>query len=135
MKFLLPLTLCVLTLLSCSTSRRVSGLSGDWSVTTLAGKTVPAGDNAPFIGFDAHEGRIYGFTGCNRITGTLDAKSFVKGKADFSRLGMTRRYCNDDPYERPFVDALSRVTTSEVTASEILLKDSIGNTLITLQKK
>lgn len=133
---LLILPLLTLALASCSGTRDLAKtLSGDWRVTRLDGQAVPAEDNAPFLGFDVKGHRLYGFTGCNRLTGTLDAKAFVRGKADFSRLGMTRMLCHDDKYEIPFTQALTKATTSVVGQDEIQLKDSTGRTVIVLQKK
>ncbi len=133
---LLILPLLTLALASCSGTRDLAKtLSGDWRVTQLDGQAVPAEDDAPFLGFDVKGHRIYGFTGCNRLTGTLDAKAFVGGKADFSGLGMTRMLCQDDKYEIPFTEALGRAVRSEVSTDQITLKDSTGRTVIVLQKK
>lgn len=120
---------------SCTSTKSVYQLGGEWTLTSLNGQTLPSADNVPFLGFDTNEGRVYGFTGCNRLTGTLHAKDFVKGKADFGQLGMTRMLCHDDKYEQPFTEALSRVTTSEINGKQMLLKDKDGNTLLILNKK
>lgn len=120
---------------SCVSNRSVYQLNGEWTLTELNGKTVPAADNAPFLGFDTNKGLVYGFTGCNRLTGTLHAKDFMKGKAGFGQLGMTRMLCHDDKYEQPFAEALNKVTASEINGKQMLLKDSDGNTLLILNKK
>lgn len=50
-------------------------------------------------------------------------------------MGMTRMLCPDDTYESRFMDALSKVKSSEVKDNEMLLKDANGNVIITLKKK
>lgn len=129
---LISATLC---LSACTSTRSVYQLNGEWNVSTLNGQAIPAADNAPFLGFDTNDSRVYGFTGCNRLTGTLDAKAFMKGKADFGQLGMTRMLCQDDKYERPFTEALGKVSTSEIEGNRMTLKDKDGNPLLILTKK
>ena len=131
--YLIPATLLMVA--SCATNKSVYQLSGDWNVVNLNGQAISPAENTPFVGFDTNEGRIYGFTGCNRITGTLDAKQFMKGKVDFSQLGSTRMLCQDDKYETDFLEALSKAVESEVKEKEILLKDKDGKIVVTLQKK
>ncbi len=131
--YLIPATLLMVA--SCATNKSVYQLSGDWNVVNLNGQAISPAENTPFVGFDTNEGRIYGFTGCNRITGTLDAKQFMKGKVDFSQLGSTRMLCHDDKYETAFLEALSKAVESEVKEKEILLKDKDGKVVVTLQKK
>lgn len=122
-------------LLSCASQKQTLAFSGEWSVTSLNGQSIAPADDGPMLGFDTKQGLLYGFTGCNRLTGTFDAKSFSQGKADFSQLGMTRMLCQDAKYERPLVDALAKATASEISENEIKLKDKDGNVLLILTKK
>lgn len=121
---------------SCATQKSAYQVSGEWNVTGLNGKQItPEADKTPFLGFDLNEGRVYGFTGCNRLTGAFNAAEFTKGTADFTKLGCTRMLCHDDKYETEFLSALSKVTASEVEGDKILLKDKDGKVLVTLEKK
>lgn len=120
---------------ACASTKSAYTVGGEWNVTNLNGKTITPSDETPFLGFDQAKGTIYGFSGCNRLTGTIDLQKFANGKPDFSHMGMTRMMCPDDTYEREFMSALDKVKTSEVKDGEILLKDAKGNVLITLKKR
>lgn len=133
LKFLAPalLGLC----LSCSSNRTVENLEGKWNVTDLEGMKITPSERTPYLGFNTAQSQIYGYTGCNRLTGALDAKSFVKGKTNFSRLASTRMLCPDSPYEAPFFKALGRVGKVRIDNHIMCLTDSAGHTLITLTKE
>lgn len=136
MKSSRTLILCTALLFtSCIAQKSVYQLSGEWRVSSLGGSSVSESEDAPFIGFDTNQSLIYGFTGCNRITGTIDASALVNGKADFSQIGMTRMLCQDSKYERPLMDALQKATSSEITDNTMTLKDKDGKTLLTLTKQ
>ena len=66
---------------SCSTTRNTATLSdieGEWDITEVKGTkpSVNEGGQQPFIGFDTQNGRVYGYSGCNRIMSSFnrDAK-------------------------------------------------------------
>lgn len=120
---------------ACTSTKSVYTLGGEWQVVNLQGTTITPTESTPFLGFDVNNGSLYGFTGCNRLTGTLDAGQFMKGKPDFSHLGMTRMFCQDDQYETKFVEALNQVKSAEVNADEMTLKNAEGKVVIVLQKK
>lgn len=44
-------------------------------MTNIGGRAITPSDETPFLGFDLNEGNIYGFTGCNRLTGSMNLKS------------------------------------------------------------
>lgn len=131
--YVIPATMLLLA--SCATQKSTYAIGGEWSVTNIGGRAITPSDETPFLGFDLNEGNIYGFTGCNRLTGSMNLKKFAAGKPDFSHMGMTRMLCPDDTYESDFMAALNKVRTSEVNGNEMLLKDANGKTLITLTKK
>ncbi len=115
----------------------LTGVDGEWSVTTIEGSPVAAADgDTPFLGFDTAGGNLYGFTGCNRLTALLNKDKFRAGRLDLSQLGMTQMLCPHDVYEAPLVSALNRVALVELSAdSTLCLKSASGKTLITLKKK
>lgn len=133
-KYLYLIPAAMLLFASCAT-KSAYVLSGDWSVVKLNDQTITPAENTPFIGFDLNEGHVYGFTGCNRMTGELNARKFMKGEANFGHMATTRMLCQDDKYEQPLLEALGKVTTSEVSDKEITLKDKDGNVLLVLKKK
>lgn len=134
-KFFYLIPAAILFLASCASSRSAYQLAGEWNVVNIDGTAITPGQDTPFIGFNLNEGVVYGFTGCNRMTSNINPKSFIKGDVDFSQVATTRMACRDDKYERIFLDALKKVTTSEVNDNEILLKDDYNKTIMVLKKK
>ncbi len=111
-------------------------LDGKWYAQVIDGQAVPQSESeTPFIGFDAKKGSIYGFTGCNRLTGSFNLKDLQSGKADFSALGSTRMLCQDAKWERPFLDALAKTKQLRLAGNYIFLNDENGKQLMKLSKK
>lgn len=108
---------------------------GEWNVTSLRGESVTPGEDTPFLGFHVAESQVYGFTGCNRMTGTVDLEQMAKGIADFTRTGTTRMACADDRYETKFLGALAEATKIEVGYTTFSLLDDEGHTLIRFEKR
>ncbi|MGM9694836.1 MAG: META domain-containing protein [Alloprevotella sp.] len=132
--FLTLLSLGLLT--ACSSSRSAYSLGGEWDVVNLSGTAItPDAENTPWLGFDLNEGKIYGYTGCNRLNGGLDAKALFDGKASFDRLAMTQRICPEGRYEQNFVAALAKVTGAKTEKNEIKLLDKEGKEVMTLKKR
>ncbi len=133
LKFLAPalLGLC----LSCSSNRAVENLEGKWNVTDLEGMKITPSERTPYLGFNTAQSQMYGYTGCNRLSGALNAKHFVMGKVNVARLASTRMLCPDSPYEAPFLQALGRVSRVRINNNNMWLSDSTGHTLITLTKE
>ena len=92
-------------------------------------------DEIPFLEFDVKGKKISGFTGCNRIFGPLDVKSFIKGIPHFEQLGMTRMLCHDNGLERAFMDGLSKATVVQMQGENMILKDKQGTILLSFKKK
>ena len=111
-------------------------LEGKWYAQVIDGQAVPQSESeTPFIGFDSKKGSIYGFTGCNRLTGSFNLKDLQAGKADFSALGSTRMLCQDAKWERPFLDALAKTRHLRLAGNYIFMNDENGKQLMKLSKK
>lgn len=111
------------------------GLHGEWNVVELQGRPVPQeDDDVPFLGFDTKNGRLYGFTGCNRMTGSIRLEELLAGRADFSRIGTTRMLCADDRYEAVLLSTLSDVRTVTSRHGFLILEDGKGKILVKLSR-
>lgn len=111
-------------------------LEGKWYAQVIDGQAVPQSESeTPFIGFDTKKGSLYGFTGCNRLTGSFSLKDLQAGKADFSALGSTRMLCQDAKWERPFLDALAKTKQLRLAGNYLFLNDENGKQLVKLSKK
>ena len=100
-------------LLSCGSVKNtvtVSDLDGEWDIVEINGIAVVPAPNQffPSIGFNTKDGRVYGNSGCNRLTGTFDLDG-KPGQIDLSKLGSTRMMCPDMTLERNVLSALSQV--------------------------
>lgn len=110
-------------------------LDGEWAATEIRGEKIEPSEQTPFIGFRVAAGEVYGFTGCNRLTGTADFKQMIEGTADFSKLGMTRMMCMDDVYEQPFMEALNTAKRVKVETDGFVLQNEQGETVARFKKK
>lgn len=133
-KFFLLLPAAILFFASCAT-KSAYVLSGEWNVVNIEGEEITPSEETPFLGFNLNDNQIYGFTGCNRLNSTLNAKDFIKGKADFTKVATTRMMCQEDKYESKFLKALNQATNTEVNDDNILLKNKEGQVIITLKKR
>lgn len=120
---------------SCGTTRSMYQLLGEWNVIQLNGESITPRDDTPFLGFDMDKQQVYGFTGCNRLTGTFDPQKLANGKVDFSKMGCTRMLCQDDRYERPFLEALAQAHRSKLLGDTLSLFNAQGKEIITLKKR
>lgn len=135
MKLLTLAGSAALLLASCSTGKTatVADLAGEWDITVIGGERQEAKD-LPYLGFNAGEGRIYGYAGCNRLTGALDT-SAAPGTISFDRLASTRMMCADMSLENETLAMLNKVKGYKFSGNELLLTDAAGNTVGQLQKR
>lgn len=119
----------MLCLTGCSTAIEVTDLTGDtgkeWDAVWVEGTTItPAGDT-PYIGFK--EQQIWGYTGCNRLTGTY---ALEKDRIDLSKIGSTMMLCPEDKYETLFMAGLNKAKSVKVTTDGLELKDADGQVVV-----
>lgn len=121
-------------------------LEGEWNVVELNGYPVQTGqENSPYMGFNLSERRVYGYSGCNMMTGELMVDSTRNGVIAFDKMAMTRKACPNDTMETPFVNAVNGIKGYRVidcndnnnnnSNCKIALLDGNNNTIITLQKR
>lgn len=108
-KMYLSVFLGVLLLPSCKTARDMvseNDICGEWNVVEIQGEPVRTQSN-PFIGFDTKKGRVYGYSGCNRITGSLDLSR--DNKIELGHMASTLMACPDMELEGKLIEVLSTV--------------------------
>ncbi|MBQ2950400.1 MAG: META domain-containing protein [Prevotella sp.] len=138
MKKICFLIVAVLAMISCGSNKNVASLSslgGEWEIVKIDGSDVAAAEEKPFIGFNLADTLVYGSTGCNQLTGALNADAST-GSIDFSALGSTRRMCADMEAEQQVLSALGRVSSFSVAEDGmLLLLDADKKTVIELKHK
>ncbi|SLN40350.1 heat-inducible protein [Pseudoruegeria aquimaris] len=116
-------------------SGAVSGgeLAGSaWVVTDFGGPILVA-EKKPEIAF-GEDGRIAGFTGCNRLMGGYEA---ADGKISFTQGGMTMMAC-PEPYgemEMKFNEQLAAVARYTLNGDTLVLGDENGRAVMRLVRK
>lgn len=102
-----------LVMFSCRSSKEalsLSSMNGEWNIIEINGSAVVPGQGQqlPFIGFDTTTGKVYGYSGCNRIIGSVDVNA-KPGTIDLGALGSTRMACPDMTLEQNVLGALAQV--------------------------
>lgn len=125
---------------SCASTKNtatLASLDGEWNIIEINNTAVvPApGQTFPFIAFNAETGQVYGNTGCNNLTGSIN-KNDKPGKIDLGALGSTRMMCPDMKLEQQVLEALSKVKKyKRLNQENMALIGSSKNDVIVLQKK
>lgn len=130
----------VMSISSCWSVKNISALSyleGDWNIVELNGAAlVPTtGAEVPNIGFNTSTGQVYGYSGCNRMSGSFDVTA-KPGTIDLSRLVSTRMACPDMTTEQNVLNTLSQVTGYKKRLNNDLeLVNASGRTIVVLKKR
>lgn len=122
-------------LVSCHTAKEtVSGndIRGEWNIVEIEGIPVEA-QSQPFIGFDVANGRIYGYSGCNRLMGSLNLSG--ENKIELGQMASTMMACPDMEIERRVLDALASVKSLKNEGNTLVLYGSARKPLMLLQKR
>lgn len=133
-------TVLAATLTACATGQKTTSdgaLDGEWSIVKINGNEVKTSEeqDKPFLGFRTSEKLVYGSTGCNRLTGSLNADPST-GRIDFGATGSTRMMCRDMTVEQQVLDALKEIKTFEIGKKDTMkLGDGSGKTVMELKKK
>ncbi|MDR0977070.1 MAG: META domain-containing protein [Prevotellaceae bacterium] len=124
---------------SCSSSKNaaISTLGGYWDIIEVESAAIvpAAGQQFPFIVFDATTGRVHGNSGCNQMSGTFN-KDAKAGTLDLSALVSTRMACLDMTTETKILKSLSAVKKfKQLSDATMALCDAHGKTVVVLKKK
>ena len=123
---------------ACSSSKQVASsadLNGEWTIEKVNGTAInkSVGDEIPFLGFDVDKKNVYGCTGCNNLTGTMEIKD---NKLDLSKMGCTQMLCADMTNEQIVLGALEKVNSFSIDENgNLILSNKQGKAVIELAKK
>lgn len=96
-------------------SLSVNDLNGEWDVVEVNGVAV-GGENAPYMGFNTEEMRVYGFSGCNMMNGEILIDSTMIDAISFDKVASTRRACPNDTMEVVFLQVMNSVKSFQPVA-------------------
>lgn len=115
----------------------LSAINGEWNITSIDGAVVDASTTRenPFIVFDTATGKMFGFSGCNRMMSSFDVNS-QPGKLDLQAVSSTRMACPDMTVEQQVLAALAKVKGFDKEMDDkIVLCDAEGKAVMTLEPK
>lgn len=133
---IVALAACALALTACGGAKMATAeqMNGEWDIQEINGKPlVMTEGQRPFIGFDAKEGRVYGYGGCNRLMAPFDAKT---GKLDFTHMGSTMMAGPNMDMERDVLAALGQAKEFMLGKNGMAsLRDASGKSVVTLRRR
>ena len=121
-----------LVMFSCRSSKEalsLSSMNGEWNIIEINGSAVVPGQGQqlPFIGFDTTTGKVYGYSGCNRIIGSVDVNA-KPGTIDLA--------CPDMTLEQNVLGALAQVKGYKKMGKEnMALCNASNRPVVILAKK
>ena len=111
-------------------------LNGEWLITTVKDEALSFDMyRQPFIGFNTEEERVYGFAGCNNITGGYKVDEKISHSISFPGLASTMMACGNMELEGKIVGALNEVKSYRQTVEGLELCNAEGERVMTLLKK
>lgn len=125
--------MAVVVMVSCADKKSTKALGGEWNVVSVGDLVVPDSVDA-FMGFDIAEQLVYGYTGCNQLTGALPAEVSPEAPL-FAAMGSTRMACADMTVEDALLPALGQVVDFKVEGDNLYLLDAAGTTTVVLAKR
>lgn len=136
-KLFFATTIVAVLLASCQVSRKAVSsvqITGEWNIVEVNGEAVKA-QPCPYIGFDTHNNRIYGNSGCNRITGGFELKG-RSGKITLGQMASTLMAGPEMELEQQVLAALSSVKRiGHTEADKIALYDTGKRPVMQLEKR
>lgn len=129
-----------LAMFSCRSVEKAAPLStinGEWNIVEINGSKVLSGQDQelPFIGFDTTTGKVFGYSGCNRMMGSFDVNA-KPGDIELGAMAGTRMMCPDMTVERNVLSALGQVKGYvKAGKDKVYLCDASRRPVITLEKK
>ncbi|WP_072529902.1 META domain-containing protein [Bacteroides ilei] len=121
---------------SCGSGKKIAGqvdLSGEWTITSVGGEKIDIAE-MPYIGFDVAGKRVYGNSGCNRMSGELDIDT-VAYAVKLGNVASTRMMCPYMDTETKVLDALANVAGYKGTEEGAVLTDAEGKDIMSLVRR
>ncbi len=106
-------------------------LNGNWRVVEINNESINNPEMTVF--FDIEERKVHGNTGCNYFNGEIFIDPVTANSLSLSKMGVTRRLCQNADDERKLLVALEDIAIAiKGDANSALLTDSSGQTAVKL---
>lgn len=90
-------------------------LNSQWELVSINQTAIDTSLKAPTLLFEANDGKVNGFAGCNQFFGTYNLSSDT---LSFSQLGSTKMFCEQSQdLENKYLEQLGKVTHFVVSQS------------------
>ena len=103
-------------------SRETLRLNDIWALKTMNGKEIDRKDfpdGIPYIELHLNDGRFYGTTNCNELTGNIDVgDSYIY----FSNFSQTKKLCEGD-FENKYISLLKDVDSWKLEKMQLSLRN------------
>lgn len=107
--------------------------NGQWDVVSIDGENIDADGLNIFL--DIPELRIHGNTSCNFFNGGIEIDPESPSAISFTRMGVTKRMCENSELERKMLVALEETSSYSLHDRDILeFKDIAGKTVMKLRR-
>lgn len=124
-------------LTSCQTTRHATSpsmIEGEWNITDVNGSAIKV-HPSPYIGFNTRENRVYGNSGCNRISGSFDFKG-KKGQIELGQMLSTMMACPNMELEQNILQALNSVgRIKSLDKEHLTLCDKNNKPLLQMERR
>ncbi len=98
-----------------------------WELVQLNGRDVPEMEREPSLVLNSRQGRVAGFSGCNRFSGTY---KLSEERLKFGPVVATKMACLDDgEVEKSYLQALQQVRSWRVKGSTLDLLNESGESV------
>lgn len=88
----------------CGTYLENYNLNDIWVLQSIDGVEIDKIEKQPYLEFNLREGKVFGFVGCNRVSGNA---LYYKNAVQFPMLAATKMACPDLDLEQKFLQSLN----------------------------
>lgn len=108
-------------------------LQGTWTLARLNDRPLNKMVTVPTMTLDIGKRRIFGNTGCNDFTGSIEKLS--ESKIEFGPVGTTKKMCINKNVEAEYTTALNSITNYQVEGTYLTFYDEKNRIVLTYIKR
>jgi heat shock protein HslJ len=119
---------------SSNTNMRVASMTGAWSLTQIGEETVSvkSDDKQPNITIDTNAKTLSGYSGCNRMSGSIETLSGTSLK--FGPIASTKRMCAVPIKESQFLRAFDQIVEYGTEGTQLYFLNDKDARILTFER-